>query len=97
MSGVGIGLAFLPILALIPALIARRKGQGFWTFYVAGLVLWIFALIWALVVKDRRPRCPDCREVVHADAVKCPHCQSDIAGRVTQEPATRLARPPATQ
>ena len=38
-------------LALVPALIARRKGQGFWTFYVFGLLLWIVAVPVALLVR----------------------------------------------
>lgn len=48
------GLVVLALVAaLVPALIARRKGLGFWTFYVFGLLLWIVAVPVALVMKDR--------------------------------------------
>jgi hypothetical protein len=69
-------------LALIPAWIAHRKGQGFSTFYVFGLLLWIVAVPVALLVKDRRSRCPECAEIVKPEAKKCPHCHSEIEGRL---------------
>lgn len=69
-------------LALIPAFIARRKGQGFWTWFVFGLLLWIGAIIAVFFVKDRRPRCPKCREPVHPDATRCPHCQAEIGEKL---------------
>ena len=63
MSGV---LVLLPLMALIPAIIAKRRGLGFWTFYVFGLLLWIVAVPVALFSKDKRRRCRHCMEVVHA-------------------------------
>jgi hypothetical protein len=71
-------------LALIPAFIARRKGQGFWLWFAFGLLLWIGAIIAVFFVKDKRPRCPECREVVHPEATRCPHCQSEIGGRLVE-------------
>jgi hypothetical protein len=82
MSGV---LVLLPVLALIPALIAKRRGRGFWTFYVFGLLLWIVAVPVALFSKDKRRRCPHCMEVIHAQATACPHCQREVGGAVPAE------------
>lgn len=69
-------------LGLIPAVIAQRKGHSFITWWIAGVLLLIVALPLALFAKDKRPRCPECREVVQKEATRCPHCQSEIAGRV---------------
>lgn len=70
------------IIGLLPAWIAQRKGQGFWTFYVFGVLLWIVAMPVALLMKDRRPKCPECAEHVRAEAKRCPHCQAEIEGRL---------------
>ena len=70
------------LLGLIPAFIAQRKGSSFVFFWILGALFFIVALPWALLMKDQRPRCPECREVVQADAARCPHCQAEIAGRV---------------
>jgi hypothetical protein len=43
------------LLAIVPAKIAERKGRSFWTWYVFGLLLWIVAVVAALLVKDERP------------------------------------------
>jgi len=72
-------IVVLLIAALLPAWIAGRKGQGFWTYYVFGLLLWIVAVPVALLVKDKRRRCPECAEHVKPEARRCPHCQSEIA------------------
>lgn len=44
----------LTVLALVPAFIARRKGFGFWTYYVFGLLAWIVAVPVVLLLKDKR-------------------------------------------
>ncbi|MDP9226836.1 MAG: hypothetical protein M3P18_23935 [Actinomycetota bacterium] len=65
----------LPFLALVPAFIARQKNQGFWTYYVFGLLLWIVAVPVALLIKDKRRHCPFCIEAIDDDARACPHCR----------------------
>jgi hypothetical protein len=45
---------FLVVIALVPALIARRKGLGFWTYYAFGLLCWAAAVPVAIVLKDKR-------------------------------------------
>jgi len=49
-----VGLAFLLVIALVPALIARRKGLGFWTYYAFGVIFWLAAVPVALLLKDKR-------------------------------------------
>lgn len=71
-------IAIVGVMALVPAFIARRKGHSFVGYYVFGLLLWIVAVPHALTRKDLRARCPECREVVQADATRCPHCGSVI-------------------
>jgi hypothetical protein len=45
---------FLFVIALVPALIARRKGLGFWTYYAFGLLCWVAAVPVAILLKDKR-------------------------------------------
>ncbi len=47
-------ITLLLVAALLPAWIAHRKGQGFWTYYLFGLLLWIVAVPVALLIKNRR-------------------------------------------
>ena len=77
-------IVVLGVIALLPAWIAGRKGQGFWTFYVFGLLLWIVAVPVALLVKDKRPRCPACAEVIRPEATICPHCRTPLASPTTE-------------
>lgn len=67
------------LLGLIPASIARGKGGGFWVFWILGSALFIVALPMALLMKDHRPTCPYCAEVVKPAALVCPHCQRVFA------------------
>ncbi len=84
-----IGIIWLLVLiglAIIPAKIAEGKGRRFASWYVFGLLLWLPALIAAIVIKDRRSlveresanerkRCPDCAEFVSVEARICKHCK----------------------
>jgi sterol desaturase/sphingolipid hydroxylase (fatty acid hydroxylase superfamily) len=49
-----LGLVLLLVIALVPALIARRKGLGFWTYYAFGVIFWLAAVPVALLLKDKR-------------------------------------------
>jgi hypothetical protein len=73
-------IVVLAVIAFLPAWIAGRKGQGFWTYYVFGLLLWLVAVPVALLVKDKRRRCPACAEVVRPEATVCPHCRTPLTG-----------------
>lgn len=47
-------LVVLFVMAFVPALIARRKGLGFWTYYAFGVIFWLAAVPVALLLKDKR-------------------------------------------
>jgi len=71
------------VLGLIPAFIAKHKGDSFFTFWLFGTLLWIVALPYALfVLKDKRRRCDHCAELVRPEARVCPHCQRDLTTAV---------------
>ena len=90
-----IGLMILPVIAVIPALIAKQKERGFWTFYVFGLLLWIVAVVVAVAMEDRRRHCPHCVETINSTATVCPHCRRDIESRELVDRAQReLMGPP---
>lgn len=86
-------IVVLLVIALLPALIAQRKGRSFWGFYVFGVLLWIVALPWAIFARDQRRRCPHCIKVVHPRASVCPHCQRDLVQREFAETKTAPAPP----
>lgn len=77
--GIFIGLFIaVPLLALIPASIAKGKGRSFWKWWWYGLWLWIIATPHACVMnsesdKDMK-KCPSCAEYVKKEALKCKHC-----------------------
>ena len=54
----GIFYTSIPIIliaiAFIPAIIAKNKGRDFWTWYVYGNLLWIFAIIHSCAIKEDR-------------------------------------------
>lgn len=66
------------VFALIPALVARHRGRRLWLWFLIGFVAAIPALIVVLVLGDKRPRCPQCREHIQTGAAVCPHCQSQL-------------------
>jgi hypothetical protein len=83
-------LAFLLIaliIGLIPAGIAQSKGESFIGWWIYGSLLFIVALPHALLMKGDRhvvearavesgdsKKCPDCAEIVKAEAAKCRFC-----------------------
>jgi hypothetical protein len=84
-------LIFLPLLALIPALIAKSKGRSFGAWYVYGLLLWIVAFVHSLFLSvdqkalDARAtstgenrKCPHCAEIIKSEARVCKHCGRDV-------------------
>lgn len=41
-------------MALLPAWIAHRRGHSFLVFYLYGVALWLFAVVHALMLDNRR-------------------------------------------
>ena len=60
-------------IALIPAFIAKNKGRNFWTWYVYGNLLWIFAIIHSIVLKPDRNYVEQ-SQIYSGDLKKCPDC-----------------------
>ena len=71
-------LIVLLILALIPAWIASNKGRSFVKWYIYGLLLLIFALPHALLIKNDTITCPACRSQISLQATVCKYCQTKI-------------------
>lgn len=81
-------LILVAVLALIPAVIARRKGRWFLGWWVIGFLALPIVFIAAIVVGPSR-RCPFCREAIQAGATVCRHCRTSLVA-----PATTAVQPP---
>lgn len=70
-----------PLLGLIPAAIADRKGHSFGAWWLFGWALFIVALpISIFLIEDRSgKKCPECSEWVKKEAMKCRFCGADIS------------------
>lgn len=83
---------FVIILAVIPGMIANKKGRSFAAWWVYGLLVWPIALVHALLLDPQkivetdalRP-CPFCAELIKKQATKCRYCQSTVEA-ITGEP-----------
>lgn len=61
---------------LISAMIGSKKGAGC-SGFIIGIILGPLGIVAALISKGNRKTCPFCKELIHKDAVVCPHCQKD--------------------
>lgn len=90
---------FWLLFSAIPAVIASNKGRsGIGWFFVGLLVSPLLALILVLVLApikkaaadptEERVSCPLCKEQISSEALRCPHCQGDIADLLVQPAPT---------
>jgi hypothetical protein len=66
------------IIGLLPAAIAKSKGESFFLWWFFGAALWIVAFPASLFLKqnrDNEKKCPECAEWVLREALVCKHCR----------------------
>ena len=69
-------LLLCAFLGLLPALIASKKGRNFGKWYLYGALLFIVALVHAILIDDRKP-CHRCGEKIMNNALVCHFCNSE--------------------
>jgi len=65
------------LCGLIAGAIGSKKGEGILAFII-GLLLGPFGIIFALISTGNRIHCPYCKEMIHKEATRCPHCREEL-------------------
>jgi len=73
------GFALIWMLCGVVAyMIGSKKGEGICAFF-AGLLFGPIGILIALLGKGNRKGCSYCKELMHKEAIVCPHCQRSVA------------------
>ena len=77
------------VIAVVTGIVASSRGRSGFGWFILGFLISIFALILVALLPslkrdpqaphpDTHVRCPDCQELVQAEARKCKHCGAKL-------------------
>ena len=70
---IGLVVVSALLFGIASSIVGSRKGMA-GSGFALGALLGPIGLIIVLVSAGNRIQCPACRELIHADAIKCRHC-----------------------
>lgn len=88
-------MAAAMLLAVIPGAIAKRKGYGFWEWWMVGWLMWIVVLPATLLMgpnPETRRDCPACRKSIDRRDKVCIRCHTSVPAPAPLPPA-KVSRP----
>jgi len=65
------------LFGIVASIIGSQKGSGCLGFML-GILLGPFGVLIMIFVPGNRRTCPYCKELIHKEAARCPHCQKDL-------------------
>ena len=72
-----LGIIIWIISIIIGVSVGSKKGEGCISFGMC-VLLGPFWLPVVFLSRGNRQQCPNCKELIHKDAILCPHCRSEI-------------------
>lgn len=65
------------LFGIVAAIIGSKKGRA-GSGFLLGIILGPFGVLIMIFIQGDRQVCLFCRELIHKDAIRCPHCHKEL-------------------